>query len=1144
MRPFKGLFISYGRRESLGFVARLHQKLKLAGYDAWFDKVNIFDGEDYAARINHGIESAHNFVYVMAPRSLCSPYCLIEIEYARVLGKRVIPINHMVIFQTPDKDLSEADKQVLQNFYTAHGIENPNIETVQQVLDRSLAVVGRTDWLDSKEKLSDEDCHQLATWAQAYENHWHKHEDLAYLQSLVLPVFGECVDLLESSVERLILVLERHKAYVAHHTKVLNQALNWSRNQLANHYLLVGKERQAAEAWLLKPFKDGEQAPCEPNALLCDFICESRKNGENRMTDCFICYAHADAVVRDKVVQALSRHAITTWQHDKDIDKGKDYARAIEEGIEAADNFLFFISPDALQSEYCQKELAHAVQLNKRIVPLLIHKAAQSYIPVELRTLQYVDCTHNQTQRDYDANIAQVLNLLQQDAEYYAHHKIWLVRALKWQHEHQKASFLLRGHNLENAKTWLRLNEQRAQHAPLAVHRELIQTSEAAKGQFNTEVFISYSRKDGDFARKLNLALQEAGKTVWFDQESIASGVDFEAELYKGIDGSDNFVFVLSPDSVESEYCEAEVQYALSHNKRIITVLARETHPSSLPEGLQKIHWIDFQGDFTAAFLQLTLGLDVDREHVAAHTRLLQQAVTWDNKQRGRDLLLTGSELSQAENWLNEAEQCRKQPTPVPLQRAYLKAGQQRLKRQALWRFAFVNFTVLLITASSALLVYFTMNTASEVAGNTAFKQTVAHLKTIRDNKKRELETYFHHLKWQLQYFVKTPETRRMMHEFKQAFPHYLAEHSNANVTEHTMHTALQTYYNHDFKQEYEDINAALPTRNTDDLLKQLSPNALALQYAYIAANPNPLGVKEELDTAHDETRYSDVHQMYHPSLLSYTKVYHFTDLFLVDIDTGNILYSVLKQVDFATSLRQGAYADSGLGKAFKQASRLTKPKAITFIDYAPYFPAYEQHFAFIAAPIFDGQQKIGVAIFQLSIEPINDIMSPNLFWSRNEYGRGGEVVLLGEDLTLRSDSRFLIENPDQYLQQIEQAGILSTAHIKKIRQRHSTVGIQKIDNSLVKAALHGVIGFDAFEDYRGEFVLSAFAPVDALGVNWVILSNFPEDESLEQVNVLTHKIQKQAHIFVIPPFILLGMYYLYLLGLFLYRKRQKHIAL
>jgi hypothetical protein len=54
---FKDLFISSGRRESLGFVSCLHQQLKLHRYDVWFDKVNIPDGEDYTARINHGTAS-------------------------------------------------------------------------------------------------------------------------------------------------------------------------------------------------------------------------------------------------------------------------------------------------------------------------------------------------------------------------------------------------------------------------------------------------------------------------------------------------------------------------------------------------------------------------------------------------------------------------------------------------------------------------------------------------------------------------------------------------------------------------------------------------------------------------------------------------------------------------------------------------------------------------------------------------------------------------------------------------------------------------------------------------------------------------------------------------------------------------------
>ena len=118
----------------------MQQQLKIADYDVWFDKVNIPDGDDYAQRINYGIESAHNFVYVMAPRCLTSPNCLIELEYARLLGKRVIPINQMVIFNTPEKKLSESDKQVLVGFYKYHNLPDQNIQTAQDVLNRSHAL--------------------------------------------------------------------------------------------------------------------------------------------------------------------------------------------------------------------------------------------------------------------------------------------------------------------------------------------------------------------------------------------------------------------------------------------------------------------------------------------------------------------------------------------------------------------------------------------------------------------------------------------------------------------------------------------------------------------------------------------------------------------------------------------------------------------------------------------------------------------------------------------------------------------------------------------------------------------------------------------------------------------------------------------
>ncbi len=709
---YKDLFISYGRRESLGFVAKLHQRLKLAGYDAWFDKVNIPDGEDYAARIDHGIESAHNFVYVMAPRALCSPYCLVEIEYARYLGKRIIPINQMVIFQTEDKPLSEGDKTLLQNFYARYGLADPKLETAQQVLNRSLAVIGRTDWLDGKEKLTPEDCNALYTWAQGYENVWHKHDDLDYLRTLDLPQFGQLVDSINSIIERIQIVLERHKPYVAQHTDLMRQALAWSHNQYENHYLLVGKARNAAETWLAQTFRDGEQAPCEPNALLCDFICESRKNGENRLTDCFICYEHQDKAARDAVIQALARYTVTTWRHDKDIEKGQTYEQAIAAGIEGADNVLFFVSPHSVQSEHCLRELAHAQQYNKRLIPLIITDTPAETIPESVRSLQCIDFTDNRYQQDYERDIAEILNIVRQDTTYYQHHKILLVQALRWQRQQLRSSFLLRGHNLENAKTWLRLNQEREQHAPLALHKELITASEAAKGRLRTEVFLSYSRKNADFARKLNLSLQAAGKNVWFDQESIASGMDFEAELYKGINSADNFVFVLSPDSVTSEYCEDEVNYALSQGKRIFTLLCREVESETLPAALRTINWIDFLNTpFDKSFAELIQALDLDREHAAQHTVLQQRALEWLENQHSADFLLNNTACAKAEAWQTVALNKNKQPAPTQLQKHYTQssraaiiAAQTQEKRRQKWVLTSVSlgFVVALIFAGFA----------------------------------------------------------------------------------------------------------------------------------------------------------------------------------------------------------------------------------------------------------------------------------------------------------------------------------------------------------------------------------------------------------------------------------------------------------
>lgn len=275
MPKFKDLFICYEQHESLSFVARLHQQLRLAGYQVWFDKINLPLNKNETDYINHAIESAGNFIYVMAPHALCSPACLMQLEYAHLLGKRIIPINHYVIEQTDKGELSEEIKQALTNFYQTHNIPDPELKTYQQLLDQSLhKVVDRKNWLQGKEILSDQDCEYLKEWAHSYEGEWCKHETRTFLKNLALPQFGQVVDNFDEVVTTIKQVLECYKNYIHQHTLLLNKALIWKRNQL-NHNLLTEENYQKANEFLLTMFREGQHAPCIPSALVCEFVCES-----------------------------------------------------------------------------------------------------------------------------------------------------------------------------------------------------------------------------------------------------------------------------------------------------------------------------------------------------------------------------------------------------------------------------------------------------------------------------------------------------------------------------------------------------------------------------------------------------------------------------------------------------------------------------------------------------------------------------------------------------------------------------------------------------------------------------------------------------------------------------------------------------
>ena len=317
----------------------------------------------------------------------------------------------------------------------------------------------------------------------------------------------------------------------------------------------------------------------------------------------------------------------------------------------------------------------------ERIIPLLIESTeidATTLISSGLSSVQFIDFTNCIDEIKYQKKAAQLLKTLNQDNYYYEQHKILLVKALKWLRQNRNSSILLRGYNLKKAEAWLKLAKQRTEHPPLPLHEEFITESTKQPPESALDVFISYSRVDSDFARKLNDALQLQGKTTWFDQESIASGVDFQQEINRGIETANNFLFIISPSSVHSPYCASEVEYAAKLNKRVVTVLYRGVSSQELHPILAGVQWIEFKrhgGDFYANFGELIRTLDTDTEHVRMHTRLLARALEWERQGYDDSFLLRGKDLDVSQVGLLQSAD--KEPKPNALQLEYLKASRE-----------------------------------------------------------------------------------------------------------------------------------------------------------------------------------------------------------------------------------------------------------------------------------------------------------------------------------------------------------------------------------------------------------------------------------------------------------------------------------
>ncbi len=419
------------------------------------------------------------------------------------------------------------------------------------------------------------------------------------------------------------------------------------------------------------------------------------------------------------------------------------------------------------------------------------------------------------------------------------------------------------------------------------------------------------------------------------------------------------------------------------------------------------------------------------------------------------------------------------------------------------------KFLVAGIALTTVPLVVTTISTeliAIDISGKAIEDQATQRLIAVRDIKQNQIENYFSTIHNQAITLANNTMIIDSMAAFSDGFYSFSAPLFNDDADE--MESSVNTFYRTQFAARYKELNNG-DSVDTKPLVSALDAEGIALQYHYIAANPKPLGSKHELDAANDGSRYSETHRKYHPHIRDYLDKFGYYDIFLVDADTGHIVYSVFKEADFATSLSKGPYADTGIARVFKAANRL--PAGETALeDFNPYLPSYSGHASFIATPIFNGDKRTGVLIFQMPVDNINAIMTHNEKWADAGLGSSGEVYLVGPNQLMRSNSRFLIEDRQGYLNAIQTAGVTQdTADL--ILAKETSIGLHRIDSESAKLAIQGKSGVHIIPDYRNVPVLSAYAPLNIPGLKWGILAEIDEAEAFAAIDELQSSIMSSA---------------------------------
>ncbi|MFO7752860.1 MAG: cache domain-containing protein, partial [Desulfobacteraceae bacterium] len=273
-----------------------------------------------------------------------------------------------------------------------------------------------------------------------------------------------------------------------------------------------------------------------------------------------------------------------------------------------------------------------------------------------------------------------------------------------------------------------------------------------------------------------------------------------------------------------------------------------------------------------------------------------------------------------------------------------------------------------------------------------------------------------------------------------------------------------------------EATKTALAGQSGKDIIKDYNGNPVLSCYDPLQIKDLSWAVVTEIDVAEAFSPKDHAGEYY---FKKYTEMYGYYDLFLINPD-GYCFYSAAMEADYQTNLINGKYMDSNLGKLVR---KVKETKEYGLADFEPYAPSNGKPAAFIAQPVLHGEEVELIGARQPPLGTINKMMQ-----QREGMGKTGETYLVGPDKLMRSDSYL---DPEGH----------------NVKASFADPNTGRVDTEASNSAFSGESSVKTINNYKGNNVLSAFAPVDLGDFTWALIAEKAESEVLAPVKNIRNVI-------------------------------------